>query len=129
MQKYSKSFVRIYEWVEYIISEFRVLSSLVTEVIYHQVFDELATYDVPAEPPLHHIWRHDDDRWDSSVLFNTPTTGMDTLQTFEVGCQILFMEYTPTTGMDTLQAFEVGCQTLFWNTPLLQAWIHYKHLR
>ena len=51
---------------------------------FFQIEDDLRTYDLPATGPYHHIWYYRDDRWESDVFFNSPSPGLDTLQTFKV---------------------------------------------
>ena len=60
------------------------VSNLIISVFCSQIVDELRTYDDLALPPMEHIWYYNDDRWEESVYFNTPTSGMDAMQTFEV---------------------------------------------
>ena len=50
---------------------------------------ELISYSLPADGPFFHTWYYQDSRWEESVFFSAPTTGMDTLSTFKVCCTSL----------------------------------------
>ncbi|ELU06775.1 hypothetical protein CAPTEDRAFT_193982 [Capitella teleta] len=48
-----------------------------------QVIKELMSYTQPADLPFVQTWHHNDARWEDSIFFSAPTTGMDTLTTVE----------------------------------------------
>jgi hypothetical protein len=42
------------------------------------------SYTQPADLPFVHTWYHNDARWEDSIFFPSPTSGIDTLTTIEV---------------------------------------------
>jgi hypothetical protein len=64
--------------------------SFVTSYIYcalhrvSKVVKELMSYTQPADLPFVQTWHHNDARWEDSIFFSAPTTGMDTFTTIEV---------------------------------------------
>lgn len=63
-----------------------MVSQALNECVITQVTRDLLEYNHGADVDAahHHVWAYDDVRWQGSVYFNNPTTGVDHLTTFNV---------------------------------------------
>jgi hypothetical protein len=58
-------------------------------VVHLQLLQDLMSFRGKVEEqPFHHIWWYQDIRWEESVLFNSPTAGVDFISTFEVSLSL-----------------------------------------
>ena len=44
------------------------------------------SYDEPNEGPYHYSWYYNDERWEETMFFTAPTSGVDHFTTFNVSC-------------------------------------------